>query len=168
MSRVIIFIAILGCGLAIPEISKAQKAGIGLVYGDKLNMVGGQLDATYRFHKYFRIGGNVAAFLPQDFEDSNNQWSWWSINVNGNLVFLDTGRFRSYLLTGLNYATIKVQYPQTGATSVDSGLGLNAGGGVEYSLTHGDLFGEAKHIFIGERYQQIAVNIGIRFFLQSR
>lgn len=153
--------------LATPKTSEAQKIGAGLNYGSKLNMVGGQVSSTYRFHRSFRIAGDVSVFFPKDFEDSNDQWNWWSININGNFVFLETGQFRSYLLTGLNYATIQIQSPQEGKNDIDSALGLNAGAGVEYSLDFGDLYGETKYVFIDERYQQTAVNVGVRFYIGS-
>jgi hypothetical protein len=151
--------------LTLPQQMQGQKVGVGINYGQKLSTVGGTLDATYRFHQYFRISGNVSVFWPKDFRQSNNRWNWWTININGNFVFLETGRFRTYLLTGLNYATIQVDYAVTGSKFVDSNLGLNAGGGLEYSFSFGDVFGESKYIFINERYQQTVANIGVRFYL---
>lgn len=169
MNRHLAIVFVLGMlTTAIPEQSNAQKVGAGIAYGNKLNMVGGQIGATYRFHRYFRVAGNVSVFLPKDFENSNNSWNWWSINMDGNFVFVETGRFRSYVLAGLNYATIQVNYAQTGARSVDSDLGLNAGAGLEYSLEFGDLYGEVKHVFIGERYKQTALDVGVRFYLTSK
>jgi len=151
--------------LADPHQSQAQKVGVGLTYGNKLSTVGGTIDGTYRFHRYFRFSGSVSVFAPNDYERSGNQWSWWTININGNVVFLETGRFRTYLLTGLNYATIRVEDTITGSKFVDSNLGLNAGGGLEYSFTFGDVFAESKYIFIHERYQQTVANVGVRFYL---
>lgn len=160
--------AVLAMGLmliAVPQKSTAQKVGVGVIYGSKLKTVGGKIDATYRFHQYFRINGEVALFLPRDYQQSNDQWNWWSININGNFVFVETGRFRSYVLAGLNYATIRVEEAVTGGQFVDSDLGLNTGGGLEYSFDFGDVFFEAKYVFIGERYQQTAANAGVRFYL---
>lgn len=148
-----------------PENANAQKVGVGLSFGDKLNMAGGQVGATYRFHQYFRVASNVSIFIPKDFENSDNRWNWWSINVDGNFVFVETGRFRTYLLSGLNYATIRIKFPQNQGVNIGSGLGLNAGGGLEYSFNFGDLYVETKYVFSNERYQQIAVNAGVRFYL---
>lgn len=168
MNRLILTIFSIGIILvAIPQHSSAQKVGAGLSYGNKLNMIGGQVGATYRFHRFFRVSGDVSVFLPKDFKISDNSWNWWSVNMDGNFVFLETGRFRSYVLAGLNYATIQINYAQTGARDVDSDLGLNAGAGLEYSLEFGELYGEMKHVFIGERYKQIAIDIGVRFYLSQ-
>lgn len=165
-SKIIALLVVLGLMSVIhPQKAKAQKAGVGITYGDKLSMVGGQVGATYRFHQYFRMAGNVSVSIPKEFENSDNQWNWWSINVDGNFVPVETGRFRIYLLSGLNYATIRIRYPENQGVEIDSGLGLNAGGGMEYSLDIGDLYTETKYIFSSERYQQIAVNVGIRFYL---
>lgn len=152
---------------AIPNVGQAQKAGLGLSYGDKLNMIGAQIDGTYRFYRLFRVAGNVSVFFPKEADNSNNKWGWWSVNINGHIIFLEQGRFRSYALTGINYATIQVQSPDTGTNSVDSQIGLNAGGGIEYSFDFGDLYGESKYVFINDRYQQTTVQVGVRFYLGS-
>lgn len=165
-SKIIVFIFVTGV-LAFANLGqvKAQKAGVGLSFGDKLNMIGGQLGTTYRFHQYVRIAGNISVFLPKEFENSDNTWNWWSINVDGNLVPVETGRFRAYLLSGLNYATIRIKYPQNQGVNYGSGLGLNAGGGMEYSFDFGDVYAEGKYIFANERYQQITMSAGVRFYL---
>lgn len=166
MVRIITLVAISGILLiGTPGRAQAQKVGVGVAYGDKLNSIGGKIDGTYRFHRLFRINGNVTVLLPKEYENGGNQWHWWSININGNFVFLETGRFRTYLLTGLNYATIRVEYAMTGSKGVDSDLGLNAGGGLEYSFGFGDLFAESKYVFISRQYQQTAANVGVRFYL---
>lgn len=164
-----VFIFVLGMlGLGVPEKSQAQKVGAGLSFGDKLNMVGGQIGATYRFHQNFRIAGDVSVFIPKEFENSDNRWNWWSINVNGNFVPVETGRFRAYVLSGLNYATIRIKYPKEQGVNIGSGLGLNAGAGVEYSFSFGDVYTEGKYVFANERYQQISINAGVRFYLMPR
>ncbi len=163
--------AILVLGLflstAIPQQGHAQKAGAGLSYGDKLNMIGGQVDATYRFYRLFRVAGNVSVFFPKEAENGTDEWGWWSVNLNGHIIFLEKGRFRTYALTGVNYATIQIKDPDAGSNSVDSRIGINAGAGVEYSLNFGDLYGESKYVFIDDRYQQTTVQVGIRFYLGS-
>jgi len=151
----------------IPQHSQAQKAGAGLSYGNKLNMIGGQIDGTYRFYRLFRVAGNVSVFFPKEADNGTDEWGWWSVNLNGHIIFLEKGRFRTYALTGVNYATIQIQSPNTGTNSVDSQIGINAGGGVEYSLSFGDLYGESKYVFIDDRYQQTTVQVGFRFYLGS-
>jgi opacity protein-like surface antigen len=148
--------------------ANAQKAGLGLIYGDQQETVGISLDGSYRFHRFFRITGNAALFLPKEQPLSSDEANWWSVNINGNFVFLDKGRFQTYALTGLNYATIKYNTPATGEVTVDSKVGLNVGGGIEYAMSFGHIFGESKYVFIDDRYQQTTINAGVRFYLSER
>lgn len=144
---------------------KAQKVGLGLGYGDKIENIGGRIDGQFQFHRYFRVSGDIGIYLTKEFPQQKERWNWWSVNLNLDFVFLDLGRFRTYALTGVNYANVKRVFSQTGVTSVESQIGLNAGGGLEYDLNFGSLYSEFRYTFIQERFQQQELNVGLRFYI---
>lgn len=144
---------------------KAQKVGLGLGYGDKIQNIGGRIDGQFQFHQHFRVSGDIGIYLTKEFPERAERWNWWSVNLNLDFVFLDLGRFRSYARTGVNYANLKRVFAQTGVTSVESQIGLNIGGGLEYDLDFGSLYSEFRYTLIEERFQQQVMNMGLRFYI---
>lgn len=162
-----ILIAIIGLVsfLIQPEAASAQKIGVGFMYGDQIENVGARLEAQYRFHKLFRFTGDIAAYLTKEFEQQGGKWNWWAVNTNVDFVFLDIGLFRSYALVGANYANLMHRLPNSGGREIDSQMGLNVGGGLEYKTSFGSFFGEYRYTFTKETFQQYEINTGLRFYI---
>ncbi|PWN07024.1 hypothetical protein [Rhodohalobacter mucosus] len=71
-----------------------------------------------------------------------------------------------YGLAGINITGINVEFDTGGfgsASSSDSEIGLNIGGGAEFDVDFATLFGEAKFGGIGHDANQFVVGAGLRF-----
>lgn len=157
----LLFIVFLSAGTN----AHAQKIGLGFMYGDQIENVGARLEAQYRFHNLFRFTGDIAAYLTKEFEQQGGKWNWWAVNTNLDFVFLDVGLFRSYALVGANYANLMHRLPNSGGRQIDSQMGLNVGGGLEYKTSFGSLYGEYRYTFTKETFQQYEINTGLRFYI---
>ncbi|MDZ7693888.1 MAG: outer membrane beta-barrel protein [Balneolaceae bacterium] len=150
------------------------KLGGGLVFGsgvfdfDELdNDLGIKVDGVYSFNEEFRGNADLVFFFPKS--EGNVDVSLFSINLNGNYIFLSEEELTAYGLAGINIAIIKVDTEQSfggqtfGGSNSESELGLNLGAGVEYGLDFADLFGELKFAGLGGDADQLVIGAGLRF-----
>lgn len=161
-----LFISLLmaGIGMLAPRTASAQfRAGGGLVFGSYIETLGIQVNGNYLFDEEngVRFAGDLTFFFPNtsgiDFTRSV-----FAINGNGHYIFTTTESILAYALAGLNIAVEKLEYDSSalGRTTSDTQIGLNLGAGIEYEISIGYLYGEAKIVIGG--FDQLELGGGIR------
>ncbi len=159
------------CGMfavtALTNQAQAQEVGGSLIFGSEIENLGIRADGAYDINEQFRGAADITFFFPKSI-GTNTDWTWWAINVNGHYKFPVEGDVGLYGLAGLNFATIRVKSEFTNPinnqtstnTSSNSEVGLNIGGGVEYPMDFGNLFGELKYTV--SDLDQLEINAGVR------
>lgn len=145
------------------------KLGAGLTYGsgvlegsgsdDWQNDLGLTVDGYYSITPEIRAGAGFTYYLPK--EEGGLTINIWELNFNGNYAFINDEEMMVYALAGLNITGIASDFD--GDTDSDSETGLNLGAGIEYVMSFGDLFGEAKMANVGGDADQFVVGVGVRF-----
>lgn len=148
-----------------PNRAQAQfVAGGGLAIGteDVFGGIGIQANGYYSLpgEQPIRVGGDVTIFFPGDNVD------FFTVNLNGHYLFYDEDGLSAYGIAGLNIATLSVdlgigEFFGVDDTVSDTEVGLNIGGGVEYDVEFGFLFGEIK--FVVSNADQLVLTGGLRF-----
>lgn len=138
------------------------KVGAGLIFGSEIETLGIRVDTYYRINEKFRVGGALGYFFPNDV--SGGDTNWFEIDLNGNYIFYEEEELTIYGLGGLNILIITFD-PDVGDSDSNSEIGFNVGGGLEYALNFGDIFGELKFAGLGGDADQLVLGGGIRFLL---
>lgn len=138
------------------------KIGAGLIYGSEIETLGIRVDTYYRTNEKFRVGGALGYFFPNDV--SGGDINWFEIDLNGNYIFHEEEELTIYGLAGLNILIITTN-PDVGDSDSNSEIGFNIGGGLEYALGFGAVFGELKFAGLGGDADQLVLGGGIRFIL---
>lgn len=167
MKRIIsIGCLIIGMVLVSNSYSMAQdnevKLGAGLIYGSEIEQLGIRADGYYRINEEFRIGGALGYFFPNDY--GAGDLTWFEIDLNGNYIFYEEEEWTIYGLAGLNIMIISID-PDIGDSDSNSEIGLNIGGGLEYAVDFGAVFGELKFAGLGGDADQLVLGGGVRFAL---
>lgn len=138
------------------------KLGVGLIYGNQIENLGLRADGYYRVNDEFRAGVALGYFFPDNttFGDVN----WFEIDFNGNYILNQEDDLMLYGLAGLNFLIQTVNFDAGGSES-QTELGLNLGGGLEYKVDFGSIFGELKFAGIGGDADQLVLGGGLRFAL---
>lgn len=142
------------------------KAGGGLVYGTEIENLGLQLNGYYRLpaNDQIFVGGDFTYYFPDKstFFGAEIRTTWIEFNINGQYHFFDDDQFGAYGLGGLNYTSLRFSTEFNGFEESDSEseIGLNIGGGVEYELDFGLIYGELK--FVISDADQLVIGAGVR------
>ena len=146
------------------------KLGAGLTYGsgvlegsgsdDWQNDLGLTVDGYYSISREITAVAGFTYSLPKD--EGGRTITVWELNFNGNYAFINDEEMMVYALAGLNITGISSEF-DGGGDSSDSETGLNLGAGIEYVMSFGDLFGEAKMANVGGDADQFVVGVGVRF-----
>ena len=132
--------------------AKAQQVGGGLVYGSELENLGLKVQGVYPIQDQIRAAADFTYYFPEDVGPYNIDF--YTLNANGHYMFeMEDQEFNVYGIAGLNFAiqsipeqTIQVGFGQTTTIGgTESALGLNLGGGIEYPVDFGNIFGELKY-----------------------
>lgn len=138
------------------------KLGVGLIYGNQIENLGIRADGYYRISDEFRAGAALGYFFPDDVGTA--KINYFEIDFNGNYIFNEDNDLMFYGLAGLNLLIQTVNFDAGGSDS-QSELGLNLGGGLEYQLDFGAIFGELKFAGLGGDADQLVLGGGLRFSL---
>jgi|SRR5699024_6686554 len=134
------------------------RVGAALSYGTQSNS-GVALGAN----GYYTVTDNID--VGADFKyylGAPEHTTFWGINFNGHYRFDTEGEINPYALAGINITNWSVDIGPFGNAG-GSKVGLNVGGGAEYPLDFGAVFGEAKYIL--STYDQLVISAGVRFSL---
>ena len=124
-----------------------QEVGGQIVYGTDLDQLGLGIKSRTMLEKQFR---GAASF---DYLFANSERWAWNINTDVHYLFPQSSKFTFYPLAGLTfYHTVNY-----------SKLGINLGGGVDYSINKNmKLNFEPKFQLIGH-YNQVVLSFGVLF-----
>jgi hypothetical protein len=136
------------------------KIGVGLIYGSEIESLGIRADGYHRVNEDFRVGGALGYFFPTDV--TGGEITWFEIDLNGNYIFYEEEEWTIYGLAGLNILIATID-PDVGDSDTNSEIGLNIGGGLEYLVNFGAVFGELKFAGLGGDADQLVLGGGIRF-----
>ena len=135
------------------------QANTYFVIGDKNRLRLGA-DASFNLFESETIMVNVNG---ADIEESV-KFDLFATDVNGHYMLVATHKLNLYALTGLNLTFKK--YDESAVPSrKDFEIGLNLGGGLEYGVPLGRIYGELKYV-VG--YSQLVGGVGIRLPLLGR
>ena len=166
----ILFVLVLLVGFSSLKTNAQEiKLGGGLVFETDRPPVGLQFKGTYGLDMLLEnLAGSVefGIFFPQT--RTNLKYNRWSIDIDGNWTFWNTGDFNFYAIGGLNithYSAKWVDY--TGSAYVDEVAtkpGLNMGAGVNFNFSSNmSAFSEFKYII--SNYDEAVFNLGVLFAL---
>lgn len=146
------------------------KAGGGLVYGTEIENLGLQINGYYRLPMNDQIfaGADLTYFLPdtESFSGGESSFRIIALNFNGQYHFFQDESLGAYGLAGINYAMLRSSADYDDANNqfdysdTNSEIGLNLGGGVEYQVDFGMIYGELK--FVLSDFDQLVIGAGVR------
>lgn len=151
-------------GVSVAGISKLNaqfRVGGGLVYGTEIENIGINANGEYKFNDQWAVAPGLTYFLPKDI--GGLDYTWFEFNANARYYF-DATSVEPYVLGGLNFASLSIDYPDFYGYGNTSGteVGLNLGGGVNFDIgSNVSPYGELRYV-IGEA-DQLVIGGGVRF-----
>ncbi len=151
------------------EASAQLWFGGGLVYGAEINNIGVQANGhlVVNEENKLRIGADITYFLREknSFAGIDVKTNVFTINVNGHYMLVTSDIMILYALGGLNLAFVSQEVDGVASEFVnefgdDTEIGLNIGGGLEYTVPFGRIYGELKYSVGG--FDQLAIGAGVR------
>ncbi len=144
--------------------------GGGLVYGGEVENIGVQANAhlVVNEENKIRIGADITYFLTDKVSagETEIKTSVFAINVNGHYMLVTSEQLILYAIGGLNFGFVSVDVSGLGSQFINfvddtsTELGLNVGGGVEYTVPFGRVYGELKYVLGG--FDQLVIGAGVR------
>ena len=167
----ILFALVLLVGFSSVKINAQEiKLGGGLVFETDRPPVGLQFKGTYGLDMLLEnLAGSVefGLFFPQT--RTNWKYTRWSIDIDGNWTFWNTGDFNFYAVGGLNITHYSAKYTGPYSESYDYDVigtkpGLNMGAGINFNFSSSmSAFSEVKYII--SNYDEAVFNLGVLFAL---
>ncbi len=144
--------------------------GGGLVYGEGIQRVGVQANANLVVNEEnkIRVAGDITYFLVDKSSAPGIELKTrvFTINANGHYMFVSADNIVVYGIGGLNFAIVSITASGPVSELVDllsansTEVGLNIGGGLEYELEFGRVYGELKYVLGG--FDQLVIGAGVR------
>lgn len=151
-----------------PTDASAQlQIGGGLAFGTEIDKLGLQLSANLPVAQEgkIRAAPDLIFYLKDDF--GTGEVRWWEVNLNANYLFLEGEEYTIYAIGGINITNVNFDFdidipelPGFGFDQSDTELGLNIGGGIEYGMDFGNLYGEAKYVL--SQFDHLVISAGVR------
>ncbi len=171
--KILLAIALIGLVSGIESYGQVTYIGGAGHYGTAIKELGIGVNAIYTINEKIDFApGFVYYFLnevPSEEGEGVVKNKWWSINLDGHYIPVETDLFQAYGLMGLNITSMRGRYDYSidnqrfeGSLTPSQKLGLNIGGGIHLKL--GDKvapFAEAKYT-LGEA-DQLVFSFGILF-----
>ncbi|MDZ4698198.1 MAG: hypothetical protein SH809_00715 [Rhodothermales bacterium] len=164
----LLVLSMLGLLALRPMDATAQlQIGGGLAFGTEIEKLGVQISANLPVAQEgkIRAAPDLIFYMKDDF--GAGEVRWWEVNLNANYLFVEAEDYTIYALGGINIANVNFDYdievpevPGFGFDASSTELGLNIGGGVEYGMAFGNLYGEAKYIL--SDFDQLVISAGVR------
>lgn len=137
----------------------------GLGFATEIESLGFQGGATYLITEEIRGAADIIIYLPGDQGAGIVDVNWFEFNANGHYLFQDEEDLELFVLGGLNFTRVSVDFPENdffgGGSVSDTELGLNAGAGLGYNIGFGDLYVELKYVISSADH--LAATAGVRF-----
>jgi len=131
-------------------------AGGGLGFGFDVEEIGVNLNGYYSITDDIRAGLDIVYYLT-----SEDNLSFWELNLLGNYLFINDEELRVYALAGIH--RFNVSFPNTGFGGFGgSTTGLIIGGGVEYDLGTVSVYGEPR-VSLASFWGQLSLTAGVRY-----
>lgn len=150
----------------ITGISYAQEGtieiGPGLVYGGQVEQLGIKVDGYYTINEDIRAGADLTYYFPDDLGGGVTS-NFFTIDLLGNYFLYSKDELSAYGLAGLNFAFASVS--GNGFSGSNNEVGLTLGGGAEYMMDFGNIFGELRLAGLGGDADQLVIGAGVRFQL---
>lgn len=138
------------------------EVGPGLVYGGQIEKLGLKVDGYYTINEQIRAGIDLSYFFPESSTifGTDITSNFFTIDLLGNYFFYNKDEFSAYGLAGINlaFASVKVGGNKTSNNEV----GLTLGGGAEYMMDFGNIFGELRLAGLGGDADQLVIGAGVR------
>lgn len=134
----------------------STMVGAGLGYGTKIENIAIQVGAVFDIDAPVKIAPDFKYYFT-----GNEFVTWWEINANAHYYLTKEKGTNFYLLGGLQYANITVDYGTIfgASTSASSGkIGLNVGAGANFDLGGFNLMPELKFTLGGNEQLHIGVS----------
>jgi hypothetical protein len=143
-------------------------------YGTWIKEIGASVYGIYSVNKKIDIVPNGTYFWPhkviidEPLKTGTENYTWWSINLDGHYVIFEKSVFHVFGLMGMNFTNeTKIEDYETQGQpfkikTKTTKIGLNAGAGVQFPLSNFIIpFTEVKYI-LGERHQGV-ISLGVLF-----
>lgn len=145
------------------DVEKSVLLDVGIGYGNEIEAPGIKAGAVYQINEMVRGAADGLYYLPG--EDSNGvEFNWLEFNLNGHYLFLNQESTNVYLLSGLNFTKLSSDNENIRLPSGDSTnkvyVGLNIGGGAEFSLGSVKAYLEGKYALSSAH--QLVMSAGLR------
>ncbi len=144
--------------------------GGGLVFGAEIENIGLQANGhlVVNEENKLRIGADITYFFTDkaSVDDFELKTSVFTINVNGHYMLVNSDLIILYAIGGLNFAFVSVEASGPASQFLDlvdtndTEIGLNIGGGLEYTVPFGRVYGELKYVLGG--FDQLVIGGGVR------
>lgn len=138
------------------------EIGPGLVYGGQVEQLGIKVDGYYTINEDIRAGVDLTYYFPDDLGGGFTS-NFFTIDALGNYFFYSQDELSAYGIAGLNFAFASVD--GNGFSSSTNEVGLTLGGGAEYMMDFGNIFGELRLAGLGGDADQLVIGAGVRFQL---
>lgn len=119
------------------------QVGGGLAYGTHIEELGLSAHGVFALNEKVSVAGDFRYFFaPEGI-------SFTAFNANGQYVVLEGSSLEVFLLGGLNYATMSIDFDfgPFGSSSTSSGeIGLNIGGGIDLYVGEVVVRPEVKYV----------------------
>ncbi len=145
------------------SIDGAIRVGGHMGYGTSIESFGIGLRGDYAVTTNILIAPDFMYFFGKnDFVDVN----WFDINLNGHyLIEINNPDLVPYVLGGLNIAITSLDCNDLPGSACeansDTDIGLNIGGGMDYSVVRMTMFGELR-LVVGPADQLVFI-VGVKF-----
>lgn len=138
----LLFMAFLLCFASI-SYSQFTHVGLAAGFGSEIKEAGFGAYGIFSVNEQIKIVPNAMYFLPHKVTTDNGtqKYSWWTINVDGDYIFLDKGIVRFYGIMGLTFINLTGEQDEviSGQPFQDKltlqKLGLNIGAGVGFPVS---------------------------------
>jgi opacity protein-like surface antigen len=142
------------------------ELGPGLVYGGQVEKLGLKLDGYYTINENIRAGVDLTYYFPEtnSIGGTDVTSNFFTIDLLGNYIFYSEDEISAYGIAGLNLAFASAK--AGGNKTSNNEMGLTLGGGAEYALDFGDIFGELRVAGLGGDADQLVLGAGVRLKIQ--
>jgi opacity protein-like surface antigen len=173
MKKVVFAAVLLACS---SSFASAQTSfGAGVVYTDLDPLgLGFQVNAYVAaptLAPRLRIGGDFTYYLPEkeseSFMGEQFEAELSMFEINGNVLYdlVAQQAMSVYGLAGLNVSRASASFSITGLGSEsesETKIGLNVGGGAQFNVGFGAIYGEAKYVVASDDWGRVVFGAGVR------
>jgi hypothetical protein len=175
--KILLAILLIGMVTAVKSYGQVTYIGAAGHYGTAITEFGVGANAIYTINEKIDFTPNFVYYFLNEVPSEEGEGvvtnKWWSANLDGHYIPVETSLFQAYGLMGLNLTSMRGRYDYTinnqrfeGSLTPMQKLGLNFGGGIQLKLGEKLApFAEAKYT-LGEA-DQLVFSFGILFRIKE-